>query len=180
MFETERLNLRTYRENDLDEIQNLWNDPLVQKSTAIDHVVPRTPKFKETVRGWLDHARFHVIIELKGTGEFVGYLTLRDEQAKNRDGDLAITILRKHWSKGYGTEVMRFIVDYAFRSIGLHRVSLGTFAVNERGINLYKKVGFVEEGRIRKSQWIDGGWHDLILMGIVEDEWSARTKASQA
>lgn len=178
MFDTDRLTLRTYRESDLDDIQALWNDPLAQKTQSIDHVVPRGPKFKQTIQGWLDNSRFHCVIVLKGTEEFVGYVTLRDEQAKNRDGDIAIMIVQKYWSKGYGTEVMKFVVDYAFRSLGLHRVSLGVFAINDRGINLYKKLGFVEEGRIRKSQWIDGAWHDVILMGILEEEWAARAQKS--
>lgn len=31
--------------------------------------------------------------------------------------------------------------------------------------------GFKEEGRIRKGVWIEGAWEDIILMGILEEEW---------
>lgn len=180
MFDTNRLTLRPFKEPDLDDILALWNDPEAQRTQSMDFVVPRTPQWKDTFRGWLNNARFHAIVVLKDTDEFVGYLTLRDEQPKNRDGDLGIMLVRKHWGKGYGTEVMQFVVDYAFRPLNLHRVSLGVFAVNERGMNLYKKVGFVEEGRIRKSQWIDGAWHDCILMGILQDEWAARQQSQSS
>lgn len=88
----------------------------------------------------LDNARLHFVIETKSEKDFVGYLTLRDENPKNRDGDIAITLTQKYWGKGYGAEVLRFTVDIAFRALNLHRVSLGTFSVNERAIKLYKKV----------------------------------------
>ena len=53
MFTTENLILRAYREEDLDRILDLWNEYPVQVATALDHVVPRTPKIKETFRGWV-------------------------------------------------------------------------------------------------------------------------------
>jgi len=127
----------------------------------------------------LDGARLHWIIESKETHEFIGYLTLRDENPKNRDGDLAITLKTAHWGKGYASEVLKFTVDYAFRVLNLHRVSLGVFETNERALNLYKKVGFVEEGRLRKANWIDGAWRNVVLMGILDEEWSARKAGQQ-
>ena len=53
MFTTENLILRAYREEDLDRILDLWNEYPVQVGAAEDHVVPRTPKFKETFRVWV-------------------------------------------------------------------------------------------------------------------------------
>lgn len=50
---TERLNLRSYKEADLDTVLDLWNEVDVQQNTATDHVVPRGPKFKETIKGWV-------------------------------------------------------------------------------------------------------------------------------
>ncbi|CAL1712835.1 unnamed protein product [Somion occarium] len=172
-YSTERLNLRSYKESDLERILELWNELDVQQNTSTEHVVPRGPKFKDTVKGWLDQARFHSIIEVKATDEFVGFLTIRDENPKNRDGDLAITLTKSQWGKGYGSEILKFVVDYAFRGLALHRLSLGVFDNNNRATSLYKKVGFVEEGRIRKANWVDGEWRDVILMGILEDEWKA-------
>ena len=50
---TERLNLRSYKEADLDTVLDMWNELDVQRATATDHVVPRGPKFKETIKGWV-------------------------------------------------------------------------------------------------------------------------------
>lgn len=60
--------------------------------------------------------------------------------SKNRDGMLAIGLHTKFWNKGYGTEVLKFVVDYAFRWIALHRLSLGVFESNKGAIATYKKM----------------------------------------
>jgi len=59
---------------------------------------------------------------------------------KNRDGIFGIMLEPKFWGRGYGEEVTRFVVDYCFHSLGLHRVSLGVFDGNERAKKLYEKV----------------------------------------
>ncbi|PSR70510.1 hypothetical protein PHLCEN_2v13661 [Hermanssonia centrifuga] len=157
----------------MEDLIRLCNDLEVQKLACEDYVVPRSPNFQETIKGWVNHSLFYAIIAVKSTGEFVGNVGLSPRVTKNREATLAVTIASHHWSKGYGTEVLNFVIDYAFRSLALHRVSLGVFALNSRAVALYKKVGFVEEGRLRKATWIDGEWQDVILMAVLEDEWPA-------
>ncbi|TFK40592.1 acyl-CoA N-acyltransferase [Crucibulum laeve] len=55
------------------------------------------------------------------------------------------------WGKGYDTEVTRFLVNYAFKNLAVHRISLGVFDSNAGAMKLYKKIGFIEEGRKRKA-----------------------------
>jgi RimJ/RimL family protein N-acetyltransferase len=52
----------------------------------------------------------------------------------------------------------------------LHRITLGVADENAPAIHIYKKVGFVEEGRACESFRRDGRWHDMIMMGLLEDE----------
>jgi RimJ/RimL family protein N-acetyltransferase len=77
------------------------------------------------------------------------------------------------WGKGYGTDAMRLAVRYAFQELNMYRVSLDVFDYNLRAIRSYQKVGFVPEGRIRQSICRDGKRHDLMIMGILRDEWLA-------
>lgn len=53
MFETERLILRPFRESDLDNMLNLWNEPEVQRGSTNEYLVPRSPTFKEKLRLWV-------------------------------------------------------------------------------------------------------------------------------
>lgn len=81
-----------------------------------------------------------MVIEHKETGDFMGISNIWMLSAKNRDGMVAIAILPAFWNKGYGTEAMKFMVDYAFRWLALHRISLGVFESNKGAIASYKKL----------------------------------------
>ncbi|MGV9141846.1 MAG: GNAT family N-acetyltransferase, partial [Promethearchaeota archaeon] len=72
---------------------------------------------------------------------------------------------------GFGTEASKLLVDYGFNTLNLHRIELDVFEFNKRAIKAYKKVGFIEEGRKRKSHFENGAYHDRIMMSILREEW---------
>ena len=61
-------------------------------------------------------------------------------EAKNRNGRLGICIREGYWDKGYGTETMRFVIDYSFGALGLHRLSLDVYGINKRAIVVYERL----------------------------------------
>lgn len=142
MFTTNRLVLRPFKTDDLDDILKLCNDPLVQRGLTIAGVTPRAPSFKDKIQGYVDSALFYVIITQKDTGEFMGCTNIwfTGGNAKNRDGTLGISIKPVYWNQGYGSEVLEFVLDHAFRWLGLHRVSLGVFESNKGAIRSYEKL----------------------------------------
>jgi RimJ/RimL family protein N-acetyltransferase len=73
--------------------------------------------------------------------------------------------------RGYGAEAIDAILRYGFEELGLNRVGLSVFAFNEDAISTYEKLGFREEGRLRKALKRDDGFHDAILMSISQSEW---------
>ena len=73
--------------------------------------------------------------------------------------------------KGYGTDAVRALLYYGFHYLGARRIGLDTNAKNPRAISCFRTCGFVEEGRARKVQWIDGDYTDLVTMGILREEW---------
>lgn len=80
------------------------------------------------------------IITLKETGEFIGQCRIWVDEPKNQDGMFGIAILPQFWDQGYGTEATKFMVDYAFHWLGLHRVSLSVTGGNKRAISVYEKM----------------------------------------
>jgi len=74
-------------------------------------------------------------------------------------------------SKGIGTEAINLFLKVCFDELDLHRVGLRVLRANERGMACYKKCGFKEEGVIRDWHHSHGQWHDLVLMGILQDEY---------
>lgn len=78
---------------------------------------------------------------------------------------------RDFWSKGYGTDMMKIGLRYAFMELGVQRVSLGVHEYNPRALRSYEKAGFVLEGRTRKDQCREGNRTDTLWMGILREEW---------
>lgn len=76
-------------------------------------------------------------------------------------------------NRGFGSMATRLAIDFAFKDLNLSRISLHVFADNDRAINLYKKMGFIEEGRLRRAAYIHGKWVDIILMAVLADIRSA-------
>lgn len=86
----------------------------------------------------------------------------------------------EHRSKGYGTDTTKLMVGYAFRELGLYRVSLGVFGYNTRARRAYEKAGFTYEGTQREALYREGKRWDMHSMGILRPEWEAMMQAEQA
>jgi len=86
-------------------------------------------------------------------------------------GHLGMGVVKNARRKGIGALLLRASLKDAF-SKGLKRVELEVFASNAGAISLYEKEGFTEEGRKRKARYIDGIYDDIIVMGLLKEEWS--------
>ena len=86
--------------------------------------------------------------------------------------ELGITIGDKdYWGRGYGRESITLLLQYAFQYHHYHKVWLHVHAVNERAIRAYRACGFIEEGRLRAHVWSNGRYDDLVVMGLLYDDW---------
>ena len=104
--------------------------------------------------------------------QLLGDITLHVNSWLGRDAFIGIGIgEREFWGKGYGTDAMKLILQYAFTEINLERVSLTVFEYNPRAIRSYEKAGFSREGRMRKFLNKDGKRWDMFMMGILREEW---------
>lgn len=109
------------------------------------------------------------VIEHNGV---IGAVRLDNVDLEDRRATLAIGMVDADaMGKGYGTQAIRLVLGYAFATLDLHRVSLRVLAYNERAIRAYQKCGFLIEGRERETAYLDGKWHDDIIMGILENEF---------
>ncbi len=65
---------------------------------------------------------------------------------------------------------MRTACRYGFERMRLHRITLTVVAENLAAQHIYRKIGFVDEGRLRDAFRRDGRWHDMLTMGLLEGE----------
>jgi RimJ/RimL family protein N-acetyltransferase len=76
--------------------------------------------------------------------------------------------------RGYGREAMLLALHFAFDELNLHRVCLTVFAYNKRAITLYESLGFKREGVYREHLLRDGQRHDMLLYGLLRQEWAEK------
>ena len=90
----------------------------------------------------------------------------RGSESKNAHvAGLGIALLEAYRGIGLGRAMMEAGISWA-RSVGVSRLKLGVFATNGRAIALYRKLGFVEEGRLRGEVVLDGKPVDELLMAL--------------
>jgi RimJ/RimL family protein N-acetyltransferase len=103
-------------------------------------------------------------IFLKESGQHIGNIKLGPIDRVHRLGELGILVgEKKHWGKGYATEAIRGLVDYAHDRLGLVKVTAGVYASNIGSQKAFLKAGFVEEARLR-SHRVNGATRDDQLM----------------
>jgi len=74
--------------------------------------------------------------------------------------------------RGIGRALLERALDDAFTSF--ERIELEVLASNTRAERLYRRCGFVEEGRRRRARYIDGVFDDFVVYGLLRDEWRTR------
>ena len=130
---------------------------------------------KKTV-GELKGYRFDIVLLKDGVLDdvLIGHVSLHDVDHLNRHAFLGICIGEgERRNRGYGGEAVRLTLDYGFNTLNLHNIMLSVQADNLAAIACYKKAGFIETGRRREWVFKDGGYVDVIYMGILarEFEW---------
>ncbi|KAF9556291.1 acyl-CoA N-acyltransferase, partial [Agrocybe pediades] len=167
---------------DIDNILSMYNNTQVAPLITELLMVPRGQKLKDSFKESIENeAEMFCIIETipnaPGVSEnyglqFVGMTALwHNRERGQRHCSFSIVLMPQFWNKGYGTEITKFMVDHAFFQLNMHRLSLEVYEGNDRAVALYEKQGFVVEGRQRKALWRNGKWRDVILMGILFEEW---------
>jgi RimJ/RimL family protein N-acetyltransferase len=180
-FYSDRLIYRAPEDTPEDKafIHTLRSDRTSAENTSRQLIKPLTPKDVDAFLRHLNDCLLGVLVCIrnlsKGTSiTTIGYVKLSPTVLPHRNSMMGIQLVPAEQGKGYGAEAVKWALDWAFQTAGLHRVSIGCFSFNEGARRLYERLGFVVEGRTREAAWKNGGWHDLIEMGMLEGEWRER------
>jgi RimJ/RimL family protein N-acetyltransferase len=116
---------------------------------------------EQRARSWLLEGGFVA----EADGEVVGQIFVM--ASRHGFGEIGMMVAKDWRGRGVGTALMEAAIAYA-RDQGLHKLSLDVFPHNEAAIGLYKKLGFVEEGRrVKQYRRRNGELWDGIEMGLL-------------
>ncbi|MEX2104460.1 MAG: GNAT family protein [Bacilli bacterium] len=100
-------------------------------------------------------------IYLKVTEELIGNATLMEVlRGPLQSCFIGYSLDKIHNGKGYMTEAVQLVTDYAFNELHLHRIEAGVMPHNLGSIKVLEKAGYVKEGIARKNVKINGKWED--------------------
>lgn len=171
----DRIILREYRKEDLDYMRRWVNDHEITKYLSnvflYPHSITDTEKFLEFMLNGSPNTRGFVIAN-KDSEEYIGQLDLLKIDWQNRKASIGITIGTKdNLGKGYGTEAIQLLQEFAFNKLNLNKLELEVRDYNHRAMACYKKCGFIEEGRLREDFFTQGKYTDTLIMGVLKKEW---------
>src|SRR5262245_53324781 len=79
-----------------------------------------------------------------------------------------------YWGTGVFQEAAELVLEFAFETIGVHRLEARAAVLNGRGNGALRKLGAVQEGVLRKSFCKNGQYVDQALWTILADDWRDR------
>jgi RimJ/RimL family protein N-acetyltransferase len=146
-LETDRLILRRFTEQDVDNLYELDSDPDVMRFISGGPATPREVLADDHIPHYLNYYErfagygFWVIIE-RSTGDFLGWFHLRPMGDVPQDEpELGYRLKRSAWGKGYATEGSQALVDKAFTDLGARRVTAMTYSEHAASRRVMEKVG---------------------------------------
>jgi RimJ/RimL family protein N-acetyltransferase len=125
-----------------------------------------------------DKNTFYFTIRAREDDRLIGKAVINRIEWSNGNGWIRLGIgAEADRRKGYGSQALEMLLRFAFAELNMHRVTAPVQEYNEAGIALLKKFGFVEEVRRRQSLDRDGRRWDLIVFGLLQDEWQKQAGA---
>lgn len=169
----ERIYLREVRPSDVNDNYYRWmNDPEVTQYLESRFYPNSLEGLREYVASKLgDRDNVFLAIVLKDGDRHIGNIKLGPINWIHRFADVGILIGEKDcWGKGYATEAIRLVVDYAFRVLNLHKLTAGCYELNQDSIKAFQKAGFAVEGIRKYHFYYKGVYIDDILLGMINPE----------
>jgi ribosomal-protein-serine acetyltransferase len=107
-------------------------------------------------------------------GQIAGCIGLHQLDWANRKTSIGYWLGSEFQGGGRMTSACRAVVDYVFRELNLNRVEILAAERNVKSRAIPERLGFVQEGRIRQAERLNGRYVDHIVYGMLREEWAGR------
>lgn len=170
--------LRPLEKADMDTVARWFQD--VQDLAFFDRTSRVPLNLLQTEQIWEDAicttrdcGKCWFVIE-SGDGTPVGMIGLEAMSNINRDAVVPIFIDKSVRRQGVAVRAIALLLDFAFRQLGLNRITSYYRADNHSSRDLIAQVGCKIEGTMRQAWFADGQFHDMVVVGMLQQDWAAR------
>lgn len=183
-LETDRLVLRRFTEDDVDNLVELDGDPEVMHFINGGRPTPRHEIEADILPTFIDYYTrfagygFWAAIETS-TGRFVGWFHFRPAKAGHpNEVELGYRLRKSAWGKGYATEGSRALIDKGFAELGVQRVVAFTMVVNVASRRVLEKAGLrlVRTFHQPWPDYIEGEEEGDVEYALLRSEWEEQTR----
>ena len=170
-LETERLILREITKEDTEGIFACFSNDEVTRYYGQETLqnLKQAEDFIEFFRkNYHDKRGIRWAIERKEDKEIIGTIGFNAWLPKHKRAEIGYELHPNHWRKGYTSEAVLAILTYGFDVMELTRVGAIVFKENEASQNLLTKIGFQEEGILKKYMYQNGVAHDTYVYSLLK------------
>jgi ribosomal-protein-alanine N-acetyltransferase len=175
ILRTERLVLREFAPDDWAATHAYHRDPRYLRFYEREAVSEReSQSFVAAFLLWQEErvrTKVQLAVTLAATGELIGNVGLRRAAAEEPVADTGYELAPAHWGRGYAGEAARAMLDWGFGVWGLERVHAHCVADNAASAAVLRRLGMREEARLRDHERFKGRFWDVLLFGILREEW---------
>ena len=166
---SEQLSLRTYELTDNEFIHGLINN---QEIMSYWFEEPHYSKalMDESFEKQKNDPHIRSFILTNGE-ESLGLVQFLDIHYVHRKAEFAIMMDPKQQGKGYAKIATRLAMDYAFKTLNLHKLYLYVDEINEKAIHIYEKCGYQTVATLPEEFFVDGTYHNVIVMNLFKRDY---------
>ncbi|HEX6619570.1 MAG TPA: GNAT family protein, partial [Solirubrobacteraceae bacterium] len=113
-----------------------------------------------------------VVLAIDLDGTLIG--TVNVAVGESRQGDLGFMLHPDHQGHGYATEAASAMLEFAFGSYDLHRVSASVEPRNAASARVLERLGMRKEAHLLENDWVKGEWSSEAIYAILAREWRER------
>ena len=175
---TSRLSLRPLAESDAADVWHYQSDreilrylPWPERTEAESHTHTQQ---RSRTNSTLVRTGDTLAIAIVHLDQVIGDLTLRVLKAEELRFEIGWVIASAHQGQGYAREAAEAALEFAFDTVGAHRVLAFLDARNDRSAILCERLGLQREGTQFEFEWDAGTWVDLAGYGIDVESWRAQ------
>lgn len=175
---TERLELRPFSVDDLDDASVYMSDPDVVRYLywqVRDRDEVRAFLAERALQGVLEREgdRLYLALVLPSTGQVIGEVMLYWTSAEHQQGELGYTLNPRFQGQGYAREGALAALEIGFDLLGLHRIVGKCDALNTASASLMARLGMRREAHFIHDEFFKGAWGDTFVYAMRDEEWSA-------
>jgi UDP-4-amino-4,6-dideoxy-N-acetyl-beta-L-altrosamine N-acetyltransferase len=118
-----------------------------------------------------DNSQYDFEIHDQDTGTHIGHCGLYYIDWIARKAEFSIYIGDMDYrGKGIGSDALKTLIKYGFEELNLNKIWCEVYS-NNKAINIYRKIGFVDEGILRQNAVKNGKYVDSYVLSMLKSEW---------